>query len=77
MHQCFNVPTRPGADVDSYLRSLENVKDAIGFFERNNPNSPELSLLVSVYKNCQWTRTKETRTTDNDTNNIIRNNAKH
>ena len=48
---CLAFSARPGADVDSYLRSLENVKDAIGFFERNNPNSPELSLLVSVNKN--------------------------
>ncbi|CAB4006486.1 exocyst complex component 7 isoform X2 [Paramuricea clavata] len=38
----------PGADVDSYLRSLERVQDAIEFFERNNPNSPELSLLTSL-----------------------------
>ena len=38
----------PGADVDSYLRSLEKVQDAIQFFERNNPNSPELSLLTSL-----------------------------
>ena len=39
---------RPGADVDSYLRSLEKVQDAIEFFDSNNPNSPELSLLVSL-----------------------------
>lgn len=38
----------PGADVESYLSSLEKVQDAIGFFERNNPNSPELSLLTSL-----------------------------
>ncbi|XP_028406524.1 exocyst complex component 7-like [Dendronephthya gigantea] len=38
----------PGTDVDSYLRSLEKVQDAIEFFEINNPNSPELSLLTSL-----------------------------
>lgn len=38
----------PGADVNSYLHSLEKVQDAISFFERNNPNSPELSLLSSL-----------------------------
>ncbi|XP_046855328.1 exocyst complex component 7-like isoform X2 [Xenia sp. Carnegie-2017] len=38
----------PGADVDSYIQSLIKVQDAIKFFEDNNPNSPELSLLTSL-----------------------------
>ncbi len=63
------LTTRPGADVDSYLRSLEKVQDAIEFFERNNPNSPELSLLVSDSNN-----------NDNNSNNtttmISHNNSK-
>ncbi|XP_046854906.1 exocyst complex component 7-like [Xenia sp. Carnegie-2017] len=35
-------------DVDSYIQSLIKVQDAIKFFEDNNPNSPELSLLTSL-----------------------------
>jgi hypothetical protein len=62
---CLYFTARPGADVDSYLRSLERVQDAIEFFERNNPNSPELSLLVSLNNN----RSNNNRINNNKSNN--------
>lgn len=38
----------PSGQLDTYIKNLERVLDAIDFFNQNNPNCLELSNLVSV-----------------------------
>ena len=38
--------TRPTGHLTQYLESMEKIDQAISFFEKNNPESIELSVLV-------------------------------
>lgn len=38
----------PGASLESYIHHLDRLKDAVAYFEKNNPESPELMNVVRI-----------------------------
>lgn len=43
-----NITTGPNDEFESYLKDLDRLKEAIDYFELNNPESPELMNVVSI-----------------------------
>ena len=46
-----NITTGPNDSFDNYLKDLDRLKEAIDYFEANNPESPELMNVVSIGTN--------------------------
>jgi exocyst complex protein 7 len=42
------ITSGPNNNFKSYLQNLDRLKEAIEYFERNNPESPELMNVVSI-----------------------------
>jgi exocyst complex protein 7 len=43
-----NITTGPNDSFDNYIKDLDRLKEAIDYFESNNPESPELMNVVRV-----------------------------
>ncbi len=37
-----------GSDLNTYLEKLDKLREAVNYFEHNNPESPELMNVVSI-----------------------------
>ena len=46
-----NITTGINDSFQSYLKDLDRLKEAIDYFELNNPESPELMNVVSIDSN--------------------------
>ncbi|CAG2110908.1 unnamed protein product [Medioppia subpectinata] len=49
------ITTGPNHSLDTYLKNLDRLKEAIDYFELNNPESPELMNVSALYEkggNC-------------------------
>ena len=43
------VFNRPGAGLESYIGSMQRLQKAVEFFNKNNPDSPEMAQVVSHF----------------------------
>ncbi len=48
----FIGPCSPGAGLASYIECMQRLKKAVQFFNKNNPDSPEMSQAVSFLWHC-------------------------
>ena len=46
---CTCIFYRPGAGLESYIGSMQRLQKAVQFFNKNNPDSPEMSQVVSIF----------------------------
>ena len=55
---CFFSSNRPsGGKLEQYISHMGQIQDAMDFFSKNNPSSPELSKAVSILSfQCHYFR---------------------